>query len=394
MPLDITTIRQDAPATLASAYLNAGTNGPLSRYAAEAIAAANESQLIAGRIGPGIYEKSLAIFTGLRSHFARLLGAGDDEIALTHHTTDGMNIAVWGQRYQAGDEIVTTSLEHPGGFMPVFVAAKRFGVTVRVVPIAVTDDGPTTAQKVIAAISPRTRLVAVSHVSWKSGVVLPLAPIAERVHAVGGLLAVDAAQSAGAIPVDVRALDVDYYACPGQKWLCGPDGVGALYVRLERLVDTQQTYAGFPALRDGAAYDDSGNYLPGTAAKRYEVATVYKPTLAGMLASLQWLEELGYAVIYERIQAITAHCRETLAAIPGVTVYTPASQAGLTSFNIEGVDPVQASARLGEMGVLIRSVSNPDLLRASTSFYNDESDVERLRRGIEEVIVVQKSFVL
>jgi len=385
MPLDITAIRRDAPATLAQAYLNAGTNGPLSRYAAEAIAAANEDQLRAGRIGPGVYEKALAISTELRSSFARLLGASDEDIALTHHTTDGMNIAVWGQNYQAGDEIVTTSLEHPGGLVPVLVAAKRFGVTVRVVPVEITDDGPTTAEKVIAAITPRTRLVAVSHVSWKSGVVLPLAPIAERVHAVGGLLAVDAAQSAGAIPVDLRALDVDYYACPGQKWLCGPDGVGALYVRQERVMDTQQTFAGGPALRDGAAHDSAGNYLPGTTARRFEVATVYKPTIAGMLASLQWLEGLGFAEIYERIQALTALCRERLSALPGVTVYTPASQAGLTSFNISGVDAVQASARLGEMGVLIRSVSNPDLLRASTSFYNDESDVERLVQGVRGV---------
>ncbi|MCL4831090.1 MAG: aminotransferase class V-fold PLP-dependent enzyme [Caldilineaceae bacterium] len=386
MPLDITAVRRDAPATLTNAYLNAGTNGPLSRYAAEAIAGANESQLSEGRIGPGIYERSLAISTELRSAFARLLGGGDDEIALTHHTTDGMNIAVWGQKYQPGDEIVTTSLEHPGGLVPVLVAAKRFGVTVRVVPVEITDDGPTTAAKVIAAITPRTRLVAVSHVSWKSGVLLPLTEIAERVHAVGGLLAVDGAQSAGAIAIDVRALDVDYYAIPGQKWLCGPDGVGALYVRRERILDTQQTFAGGPALRDGNAWDMAGNYLPGTTARRFEVATVYKPALAGMLASLHWLEGLGYAVIYERIQALTAHCRETLAAIPGVTVYTPATQAGLTSFNIEGVEPVQASARLGEMGVLIRSVSNPDLLRASTSFYNDESDIERLQRGIEVVI--------
>ncbi len=386
MPLDITAIRREVPATLTSAYLNAGTNGPLPRGAAAAIAEANQSQLSAGRIGPGIYEKSVAVSDDLRSHFARLLGADDDEIALTHHTTDGMNIAIWGQRYQVGDEIVTTSLEHPGGFMPVYVAAKRYGVTVRVVPVEITDDGVTTAEKVIAAITPRTRLVVVSHVSWKSGVVLPLTPIAEKVHALGGLLAVDAAQSAGAIAVDVRALDVDYYAIPGQKWLCGPDGVGALYVRQERLLETQQTFAGFAALRDGAAYDNGGNYLPGLTAKRFEVGTVYPPTLAGMLASLQWLEALGHTAIYDRVQAITAHCRETMAAIPGVTVYTPPNQAGLTSFNIEGVDPVQAAARLGEMGVLIRSVSNPNLLRVSTSFYNDESDVEKLRRGIEEII--------
>lgn len=385
MPLDINAIRNDAPVTLTCAYLNAGTNGPLSRYAAEAIAAANESQLREGRIGPGIYERSLAISTDLRAHFARLLGADEDEIALTHHTTDGMNIALWGQRYQPGDEIVTTSLEHPGGFMPVFAAAKRFGVSVRVVPVDVTDDGPTTAEKVITAITRRTRLVAVSHVSWKSGVVLPLAPIAAQVHEVGGVIAVDAAQSAGALSVDVGALDVDYYACPGQKWLCGPDGVGALYVRRSAQNQTHQTYVGYPSLRDGTAYDDAGNWLPGSTAKRFEVGTVYKPALAGMLASLRWLEGLGHPAIFQRIQEMTCLARERLAALPGVTVYTPPNQAGLTSFVIDGIEPADACAQLAEKGVIIRSVSGPGLLRASTSFYNDESDVERLVEGVREV---------
>lgn len=385
MSLAISAIRQEVPATLTAAYLNAGTNGPLPRAAAAAIAQANEMQLLSGRIGPGVYDNSVAVSTALRQEFARLLGADTDEIALTHHTTDGMNIAAWGQPYRPGDEIVTTSLEHPGGFMPVYAAAKRFGARVRVVPVGVEDDGPATAQKLIDAITPHTRLTVVSHVSWKSGVVLPLAPIADAVHRVGGRLAVDGAQSAGAIPIDVRSLDVDYYAIPGQKWLCGPEGVGALYVRRACWAETAQTYAGFPSLRDGAAYDDGGNFLPGATAKRYEVGTVYKPALAGMLASLRWQEEVGREAIYTRIQTLTAHCREALSALPGVTVYTPSNQAGLTSFAIDGVEPAAASTRLGEMGVLIRSVSNPNLLRASTSFYNDESDVARLARAVEEI---------
>src|SRR5690606_8258970 len=123
------------------------------------------------------------------------------------------------------------------------------------------DDHLDLIDKFRAAINDRTRLVSLSHVSWKTGTVFPLAEVARAAHQHGALVAVDGAQSGGAIGIDVKKLDVDFYAIPGQKWLCGPEGTGALYVRRERLADLRQTYVGFPSMRDGRAQDFEGNFL-------------------------------------------------------------------------------------------------------------------------------------
>lgn len=385
MQPNLTQIRDEFPAVQRMAYLNTGSYGPLSRVAARTIEEANQQQLTEGRLGSDIGEANQAMAMELRGCFARLLGCTADEIALTHHTTDGMNIATWGVPYQPGDEIVTTSWEHPGGLLPVYAVARRFNLTVRTVPLSLDDDDASILQKFKRAIGPRTRLVSVAHVSWKTGTVLPIAEIADLVHQHRGLLAVDGAQSGGAISLNMPALDVDFYAIPGQKWLCGPEGTGALYVNRERLRDLRQTFVGYPSLRDAEAFDESGVFLPSPGAVRYEVGTVYRPATAGLWAGLQWMEELGFDWIYDRTQSITRHTRAVLSAIPGVRVVQTPTHAGLTSFVIDGTDPVAIVDQLAERGVYIRSVSNPDLLRASTHFFNDETDIEQLQAGIRSI---------
>jgi L-cysteine/cystine lyase len=378
--------RRELPVTERLAYLNTGTASPLPRGTAQAIAAEAERQLLEGRSNfKRFFEDYLRLFNDLRARFARLLGADEDEIALTHHTTEGMNIAVWGLNWQAGDEIVTTDAEHEGGFMPVYVAAQRLGLTLRVAEIG---DGQDAAERVIAALSPRTRLVVVSHVLWKTGVVLPLADIAAAAHRLGALVAVDGAQAVGAIPVDVRGLGVDFYAAPGHKWLCGPEGTGVLYVRRERLSELAPTFAGFLTLKFDThpVADQTGYFLPAPGARRYETSTLYWPALFGLSESLRWLEEtLGYDWVFAHGHAITRRCREMLAAMPGVTVHSPPAAAGLTALSMAGLDPTKASTALAEMGVVIRPVPDPDRFRVSTAFFNSEDDLARLCEGLQSL---------
>jgi L-cysteine/cystine lyase len=312
------------------------------------------------------------------------LNAGQDEMALTHHTTEGMNIAVWGLRWQAGDEIVTTTAEHEGGFMPVYAATQRFGLRLRVVDIG-SGGGDDLAERIIAAITPRTRLIVTSHVMWKTGAILPLAPVAEAAHRVGAWVAIDGAQSAGAIPVDVQAAGVDFYAVPGQKWLCGPEGTGALYVRRDCLSELAPTFAGYLTLNHEVpvAADPSGYFLPAHGASRFEVGTVYVPALYGLDESLRWLEEtVGYTWAFEHSRAIAQHCRARLAEVPGVTVHLPADPARLTTFSKEGLDPLTAPLALYDMGIVIRAVPHSDRFRVSTAFFNNEADVARLCEGL------------
>ena len=385
MQPNLTQVRNELPAVQKAAYLNTGSYGPLSSAVAATIEEANRRQLTDGRLDTSVWASNQAIAAELRAGFARILGCTAGEIALTHHTTDGMNIATWGVHYRPGDEIVTTSWEHPGGLLPVYAVARRFNLTVQTVPLSMDDDDSSILHKFERAISARTRLVSVAHVSWKTGAVLPVSQIAALVHRHGGLIAVDGAQSGGAISLDMQALEADFYAIPGQKWLCGPEGIGALSVNAERLGDLLHTYVGYPSLRDGEAFDETGVFLPSSGAARYEVGTIYRPAIAGMWTGLQWLEELGLDWIYDRTQTITRHTREVLSAIPGVRVVQTPTHAGLTSFTIDGVAPTGAVDRLTKDGVRIRSVPDPDLLRVSSHFFNDEADIEKLRAGIAQL---------
>lgn len=384
MSPNLSAVRNELPALEDTAYLNTGSYGPLSRAAARAIEEENRQQLEAGRL-KSMGEGAQAVPASLRAGFARVLGCDADEVALTHHTTDGMNIATWGIQYRPGDEIVTNSWEHPGGILPVFAAARRFGLKVRMVDLSLDDDEESILAKFDRAIGPNTRLVSVAHVSWKTGTILPIDQIGELVHHHGGLLAVDGAQSGGAMRLDMASSQADFYAIPGQKWLCGPEGIGALYVDRERTGELLQTYVGYPSLRDGAAYDETGIFLPPVGAKRYEVGTTYRPAITGMWRGLQWLEELGLDWVFDRTQKITEITRNVLAAIPSVRLVHTPTHAGLTSFTIDGVSIQSAVDQLAKENVLIRSVPNPDLIRVSSHFFNDESDIERLRAGIENL---------
>lgn len=382
MSPNLSAVRSELPAVLTSTYLNTGSYGPLSRAAATAIEEESRQQLEIGRLA-SMGESGQSVGASLRAGFARVFGCESDEVALTHHTTDGMNIATWGVQYRPQDEIVTNSWEHPGGLLPVFAAARRFGLKVRMVSLDKDDDEETILAKFDRVIGPRTKLVSVAHVSWKTGTILPIDRLAELVHHHDGLLAVDGAQSGGAMHLDMSSSGADFYAIPGQKWLCGPEGIGALYVNRERIGDLLQTYVGYPSLRDGGAYDETGIFLPPNGAKRYEVGTTYRPAMAGMWSGLQWLEELGLDWVYDRTQKVTRLTREVLSAIPAVRLLHTPTHAGLTSFTIDGITPSAAVERLAEAGVLIRSVPDPDLIRVSSHFFNDENDIDRLRAGIE-----------
>lgn len=380
---DLSEVRNELPAVQAAAYLNTGSYGPLSRAAASAIEEANNQQLHGGRLNLSVGEANQSTASALRNSFSRVLGCAGDEVALTHHTTDGMNIATWGVQYRPGDEIVTNSWEHPGGLLPVYAAARRFNLVVRVVPLSLDDDEEAIIDRFDRVIGPRTKLVSVTHVSWKTGVILPIKRLAELVHAHNGLIAVDGAQSGGAIRLDMEALDADFYAIPGQKWLCGPEGIGALYVKRARLGELLQTYVGYPSLRNGEAFDETGIFLPPAGAKRYEVGTTYRPAIAGMFSGLQWLERLGLDWVFKRTQTITQQLRAALAALPSVRLVDTPTHGGLTSFTIEGVAADAAVERLAQAGVLIRSVPDPTLLRVSSHFFNDESDIQKLCKAIE-----------
>ena len=203
------------------AYLNAGTFGPLAQETVDAMVAQENLELEQGRSGKPYFDNLVGTRGRVRELFAGLLGTTLGQVAVTASTTTGCQIVLSGLRLEAGDEIVTTDEEHFGLLGPLHVSGAR-------VRVAATRGrtGEEALEAVLGEVGPRTRLVALSHVSWMTGHILPLDEIKAQTNVP---LLVDGAQSVGAIPVELG--DVDFYTVSGQKWLCGPDATGALYVR-------------------------------------------------------------------------------------------------------------------------------------------------------------------
>jgi L-cysteine/cystine lyase len=352
--MDPAAFRSRFPVLQRVAYLNAGTDGPVPAAAVEAARAALDDELSAGRAMPH-FEARFALQATLREGYARVLGCAVDDVALTTSTSEGLGAVMAGLDLGPGDEIISSDQEHPGLIGPLKAARDR-GAAVRLVPFADMAD----------AVGPKTTLVACSHVSWVGGEVAP-AGLAE----VDVPVIYDGAQGAGAVPLDMAALGCGAYAGAGQKWLCGPDGTGLLYVSpafRERVRSVTASYVSFEHASEGL---DSP--LKATAA-RFDTPSLSREATAFAVASLAVLEELGLERVHARARDLAATLVDRLRE-RGRTV-APRGDTTLVAW--EEAEPVEARGRLAEAGVLVRDLPGRPYLRASVGAWNDESDLDRL----------------
>lgn len=378
-------IRAAMPAVTRAVYLNTGTNGPLPRRAFDAIVEYARIEFENGRTGQPALDRFNSVMKETRALVAELLGCAPQEIALTHNTTEGINIALLGLDWRAGDELITANTEHEGGLNPAALLKARYGINVIYTDIGLCDcDSLASLER---ALSPRTKAVVLSHVSWSTGAILPMRELCEMAHRVGAFVICDAAQACGMIPSRVYELGVDAYAISGQKWLCGPDGTGALFVRGELLPKIQNTFAGFWSLKTRVTRDDMPVEFLDTA-MRYQYAAHYMPSLKGLAESLNWIrDEIGWEWVYRRTRELGRLAYDGLSNLSGVKMYLPRDQiAGLVHFTVDGIAPAELTAKLSEQDIIIRHVPEPPLNRAATGFYNDEHDIERLVNGIQALV--------
>jgi L-cysteine/cystine lyase len=335
-------------------YLNAGTTGPVPRRGCEAAVASLGRQLEEGRSGHDYFDGCVERIELLRARMAALMGADVGEVALTGSTTDGVNAALAALELGPGDEVVTSDEEHPGVLAPLGRLRERLGVSVRVAPFA----------DLAAAVGPRTRLVACSHVSWKTGQVVDSAALA----ATDALVLLDGAQGLGAVPADVRALGCDFYAASGQKWLCGPNGLGYLYARAELIAGLPAPWPGYGNLADatrGLEFDLHPD------ARRLSVGFPPPHHVDWALAALDVLEGAGLA----ELQARAADLAEGLAGRLGSRV-KPRGRSTLVTWAVE--DPEAEVARLAGEGYAIRDLPGTGTVRASVGAWSSEAALERL----------------
>lgn len=376
-------VREALPALGAGIYLNTGSVGPLPAETAAAMAEIVEYELRIGRSHPDYWESFLERMAEARGAVAAVVGADVDQIALVHSTTQAMNAAIWSVDLAPGDRIVTTQAEHSGGLGPVHAAAARFGAQIAIADVGAGGDDEGTLAAFDAAIGTdgRTRLVAMSHVLWTTGGLLPVARIARLAHERGARIVVDGAQAAGAIPVSVADLGVDFYAVAGQKWLLGPEGTGALFVAPDAVGDARVTNAGhftFERLSPTEA-------VPWPDARRFDDTGHYRPGITGLARSCGWLAMyVGWAWIHERAGAMARTAADRLTAIDGVELLTPRDRmATLVTFRIRGWTAEEALAEIAARTFAIaRTIPSLDAVRLSIGFFTTADEIERVAAAI------------
>ncbi|HYP02972.1 MAG TPA: aminotransferase class V-fold PLP-dependent enzyme [Cyanobium sp.] len=371
------------PALANKTYFNYGGQGPLPT---PSLAAINRAWATIQELGPftaDVWPFVARTTTELRHRLAAWFGVGADRIAFTENVTSGCVLPLWGLPWQEGDELLLSDAEHPGVVAACLELARRQRLAVRRFAVAqfrgtaeTSDAGVLDALD--AHLTPRTRLVVLSHLLWNTGQTMPIEAVAARLaaHPRHPWLLVDAAQSFGSLPLGEAAAVADIYACTGHKWCCGPEGLGAVALSERLLAESMPTLIGWRSL--------SNEGLPGSAfhgdARRFEVATSCTPLFAGLDTSLQLLEAEGDA--QGRLAAIRARSIQLWSGLQGIASLEPLLEipppAGLVSFQVTGSDGAALVRRLGEQGIWLRTLDDPPCVRACTHLTTTAAEVDLL----------------
>ena len=315
----------------------------------------------------------------VRRKFARVLNAAAmEEIALTQNATSGMNFIANGLELRPGDEIVSTDQEHPGGRCGWELRAKRYGV--KFVPVALAmppNDPGAVIRAMTGAFTPRTRVLAVAHITSALGIVLPVEELCHAARQRGIFSVIDGAQALGHVKVDVRAMGCDAWHASAHKWLLAPAGTGCLYVRGEHLPAVWTTLA----TSTWAGHPDGGFRLstPGTGSK---------PLLDGLDAALDFHDRIGPDRIHARVKELGDHLRAGLQRIPRVRIHSsvhPAMCAGITTYGVEGMDGAVMQDTLWARGRMRPRKQGPLGVRHSTHIYNNEAEIDGALAIVDEM---------
>ena len=366
-------VRDLYPLTRERAYLNTGGLGPAPYPVLDTVSTLTaEFQRIA--------EHGHEHIEPAREAVAAFLGASPGEVAFTRNATEANSTVASGLALRAGDEVIFESHAHPGGSFPWMARQLRDGIRVRIF-----EPDPASAagnlERIEALITPRTRVIQVSHVTAPTGIVMPVAEIAALARDRGIWFHIDGAQSAGMIPVDLHAIGCDSFGTSGHKWMGGPHGTGCLYVREERLDDVSPTEVG--AYSDGGGVHLPDRFTLAPTAVRYEPGTRNAALIAGMATAAAFQTEIGAARIAEYTQGLALRLQGLLRAIPGVTVLTPTDatlSAAITTLRTERVPYEALYGAYSEAGMRCRLVSERglDAVRVSTHIFNTDAEVDRV----------------
>ncbi|ERN41310.1 Selenocysteine lyase [Rubidibacter lacunae KORDI 51-2] len=373
--------RQEFPSLDDKVFFNFGGQGPLPRAALDAIVDAYDKIQREGPFGESVNAWLQEQSALTRQAIAAELGTSAAAIALTENVTAGCNIALWGTHWQAGDRVLLTDCEHPGIIAAVQEISARFGVAIDVCSVLDTLNDGDPVVTIARGLQDKTRMVVLSHLLWNTGQVLPLAAISALCRDRGVRVMVDAAQSVGSLPLDLDAIGADYYAFTGHKWLCGPAGVGGLFVRPEILSELSPTFIGWRGITIDRGGQPTG-WQPDS--RRYELATSAYPQYIGLSAAIATHNRWGTpAERYARICDLSEHLWERLSELGGLRcLRSRPPEAGLVSFQLESGKHARLVRSLENDGFFLRTIAHPDCVRACTHYLTREDEIDRLVEAI------------
>jgi L-cysteine/cystine lyase len=377
-------LRERIPALRKTIYLNSGWSGPSPRRVIDRVVEHIRWENEEGPTAPHVLARAFTLGQNVRTSVAATFHAEPDEIVMTSNTTEGINHALNGLRWTPGDEVITYNFEHHSVLVPLYHLREHHGVGVTIVRLETTDSPDEMVGKFAAAMTGKTRLLALSHISYSTGLRLPLEAIAAMAHERGAQVLVDGAQTAGQIVLNLPASGADYYAFTGHKWLLGLEGAGALYVRKERLSSLRPTaVSGHAAERA----DHTGAFVPRLdSPEKFQLTTVSGAIHYGFLEAMAVYREVGPEAIERRARELGRRLREKLALVPGVSVHGPdleETSCGLVTFTVGELPPREVVERLWEARrIVCRAVEYPSVVRAACHAFNTEDDLDAL---VEEV---------
>lgn len=341
----------------------------------------------------GVYSRSAEMtlaYEAARRRVATFLGGRDDEIVFTRGATEAINLVAqaWGlANLKPGDRVLLSTLEHHSNIVPWQLLRERIGIAIDVCPL--TEDGRIDLDAAEAMLTPAHKLVALAHVSNVLGSMLDVRRAADLAHAAGALLLVDGCQAAARLPVDVVALDCDFYVFSAHK-LYGPTGIGALWVRAE-LLDAMPPWQGGGSMIDRVTFE---NTTWASGPQRFEAGTPAIAEALALHAAIDYIDAVGLEAIHAHEMALVRQLRAELGRINSVRQFGPEDSAGIVSFALDGIHPHDLGTILDDENVAIRAghhcaqplmdhLGVPATARASFGLYSDESDIAALLRGIE-----------